>query len=528
MTAGENATGDPLRDPAAAAAVFAELRRVEPLRALDELTVWLQEIKASTGTDEVARSQILSHLQDASAAHLATLIGPLLARPQAERKARESAARRMNHHLGVLAMDLSVCARVLLERAKKAEAARPHAAAAAARALQAHRLQLKIALLRYVNAPAQLWRTAYALHAAAEAAACAAASVRLHPSDKTMTSATQELLRLLLLQCGAPEMMTPAQIEVADWALQHLDADFALSAPDAPAGEFCFDPASDAPPRRATAEADASGAALRYFGAGAGYDALMHLHQELEAARGVDTSAMRKDIASHAQASTVQHLLTFWGSEPPAVARQREAADGSLSVMHGFVDVWQSLSHDSGGSGLRLVDDEKEEKPATPPETWTLREAGGSHLGVAIAAGAGEWAQCGDVVLATREDGQQAVALVRALHAQPNGGLDASLFVVSREPQAVHLRPILPKDEEAESPEEFARFFPFTRVRALILADDQARARMPNLLMPPEHARLGQAFEVTDDGRYLKTVRLLRRGEDYARLAFEWCEAPSE
>ena len=100
--------------------------------------------------------------------------------------------------------------------------------------------------------------------------------------------------------------------------------------------------------------------------------------------------------------------------------------------------------------------------------------------------------------------------------------------VVLADGGTVHLRPILPKDEEAETVKEFARFFPFTRVRALILADDQARARMPNLLMPPEHGRLAQAFEITDDGRYLKTVRLLRRGDDYVRLAFEWSEAPSE
>ncbi|TMH99549.1 MAG: hypothetical protein E6H39_07435, partial [Betaproteobacteria bacterium] len=72
----------------------------------------------------------------------------------------------------------------------------------------------KVCLVHYVSVPSKLWRLAYAVHGEAEKADCAATHVRMQASQKTQTSATQELLGLLMLQASSPEMMAPMEIEV--------------------------------------------------------------------------------------------------------------------------------------------------------------------------------------------------------------------------------------------------------------------------------------------------------------------------
>jgi hypothetical protein len=513
----------PMRNPAAAAKLLAEMRGADPLTALNDLIAWLDEIKAIRGLDERTRSEILSLIQAASDPHLSALLAPFFAKPSDKQTERESTWHLISKYLTALSGALCASAGLLLKEAATNPSLQLPAAAGAARGLHACRSLLKVCLVRYLSAPPNLWRMAYAVHREAETAECAGMPVRMHAAQKTTTTVTQELLRLLMLQSCSPEMMAPGQIEVADWVVEQLGMDFTLRPRGVADNPFCFDPASEAPPRRATGPPPDPDAGIRYFGPGMGYDTLGRIYKQMGTTSSVEIKTSGKEIAPHLQLSAVQHLLTFLGAVSPYTPPARSPATGTVRIIHGYAQTWLHLSRvRTTTSELTLAEDG--DAAAAAPEAWTLQDTGGNELGVEIPQRSGDWARCGDVVGVSTGDSDECwLGLIRSMHAEPGHGVHANIYIMSRNPQAMQLRAVVAKGEDGIS-EESARQFSFNRVRAIIISDGSDASHPPNMLLPPDSWKEGCVFEATVEGaaRYLRGARLLRRGDDYVRATFEW------
>ena len=214
----------------------------------------------------------------------------------------------------------------------------------------------------------------------------------MHDTHKTVTTVAQELLRLLLPQVSAPEMMAPEQVEVADRVVEQLGEDFTLRPRGVTDNPFCFDPASDLPPRRASGGQAAPDAGARYFGPGIGLDALERVYKQLATARSADIKVFGKDLAPHTQIATVQHLLMFWRAESPYSPPAHSQATGDLHIIHRYAQIWRCLSRSrSAAGGLTIEPDEGDDPQAE--ETWMLRAAGGNELGAEIPQHSSGWAR---------------------------------------------------------------------------------------------------------------------------------------
>jgi hypothetical protein len=521
---GEGDSGEPMQDPAAAAKALAAMCDADPLIALNDLRGWLETLAAAAAPDEQRRGEILALAQDAGQAHAATLLAQYLGRPVEGKRGREANWIALVDYLKALTEALAASATRLLAQAQ-ADPARQHAGAVcAARALNAARNLAKVCLVRYHAVPPSLWRMAYTVHDRAEKAGCATTPVRVRAAQHLASNATQELLQLLMLQSGAPEMLAPAEIEVADRVAEHIGADFTLRPPRVLDNVFCFDPAGDRPPLRTDARPPGSAADVRCFGAGVGLDALQRLYQQLATARGREALPFGKDIPSYTQISAIQHLLGFWGATSPYTARAHAPANGELQVVHGFASVWRQVSSAAAGaSELSLVEDEGGVPQA--PEIWQLRDSGGNELGADVPKGAGEWARCGDVV-GIRAPGEQVwwPGVIRSLHAEPGQALHVTLYVLSRAPKAVQFQARIEPGEEAVYTGEAARQFDFNSVRAIIVSEGGAGAQAANMLLAPDGWKAGRVYELASEGatRNLRGLKLLRRRDDYVRATFEW------
>ena len=242
---------------------------------------------------------MLAAIQDAGAAHVAALL-------TAVPRQRRGDARRARSRLEV-ADRLPVCAsRRRCARPRRAQLT----AASAVRALSACRMLAKLHLVHYATVPGRLWHVAYAIHASAEKAGFATTPVHAQSDHRTMTTAEQELLRLLMLRVSAPDMMAPEQIEVADRVVEQLGAEFTLRQPGVADNPFCFEPGSEFAPRRAKGRQPA--AAARYFGPGMGYDSLERIAQaggrgEARRLQGLRQGHRAQGAAEHGAAPA--HLL---------------------------------------------------------------------------------------------------------------------------------------------------------------------------------------------------------------------------
>jgi hypothetical protein len=506
-----------MRTPASAAKLLAGMREKDPATALAELTGL---IDSGIPKDEgKARSEVLSLIHEAGSAHVAALMARLFGRPPGGRAKSASGRETLTNYLMALTRALYGSARSPLKAPDSSQSLRLIAAGDAARCVHAARILAKVCLLRYLSVPPKLWRLAYLAHDKARKAGCAAMPVRLHASGQSTTSVTQELLKLLMLQTSAPEMMDPRQIEMADRVIELLGQDFKLG-PRGADHPFCFDASSELAPRRAGGqEPDAE--TSQYFGAGAALD---RLQKQLATGKAEDGNSLGADIDPHTQASAIRHLLTFWAANCSYAPPARSPATGELRVIDGYAALWQQLSlARSGKKELRLVDDD-DDKPSAP-ETWILRDTGGSEVGADSVQHGSEWPRCGDIVgVAMNGNEPYWPGVIRSMHARRDGRLHANIQILGRDSIAVELRALLAKAEENAYSQRAAQEFAFDRARAIILSEGSALPEKPNLLLPAESWKPGRVYEATVNGtiRYLRGVQLLRRGEDYVRAVFEW------
>jgi hypothetical protein len=503
--------------------LLSDLRASDPVTALNELSGWLEPGRGVA--DPKSNSEFVARVQEAGAAHVATLFAQYFSSAEKRQAARDQAWKSLLEYQSRLTQTMGALAAALLKTAEANATHLPAATLASARALRECRTFAKACHVHYSSVPRALWRMAYAIHARAERTGGATSPVHLHPNHRTTATVQQELLRLLLLQVCAPDMMAPEQIETADRILDQL-GDFTLRPAGATDNPFYFDPAGDAPPGRAAGSPVQPGSAARYFGPGMGFAALERIYKEWAAAkRPGEAKLFGADIAPGAQSSALNHLMLFLRAESPYVPPPHAPASGSLKVVHGYEQIWSQVTAAlPGGGGLSLAD---ANAPApSAPETWTLCDAGGNELGAQLPQASGAWTKCGGLVGLQAPSGENWVGVIRRMHA--DSSLHADIGVVSRRPLGVTLREVLQENEDRVLTEAAAKQFGMSTVHALILADGSDGAQPANFVLPPERWKEGRVYELQGEEppRYLRGVQLLRRGDDYVRATFEWLPKP--
>jgi hypothetical protein len=259
-----------------------------------------------------------------------------------------------------------------------------------------------------------------------------------------------------------------------------------------------------------------------------GYGSLERISRQLGGSRPEDFKAFGKDIAPRLQLNTVQHLLTFWRGDCPYAPPAHQPASGSLQVVHGYGRIWQYLSDAHHGAGELSLADSSAGAPQ-PPEAWELKGVGGNELGAEVPPASRAWVKCGGAVgFAERDGGERCVGMIRRMHARPDGGLQADIAVLSREPREVSLRAVIGEYDDSVFTDASSRQFAGATVHAIILAEGAEGAQPPNLLLPPEEWQEGRVYEVQakEGARFLRGLQVVRRWDDYVRATFEWLSAP--
>ena len=481
--------------------------------ALEQLVESLPS--AASIPDPKARIEAVGKLQDASAAHVSTLLGCYLDDAKKTHITREGLWKDLAENQTRLTQAMCTAAGGALS------------ASSAVRALSAIRTLAKLHLIHYSRMPRKLWRVAYKIHSSAEKHGFATTSVHAPSGHPGMTTVEQELLRMLMLQVSAPDMMTPQQIEVADRAVERLGGEFTLRQPGVSDNPFCYDPTSEFPPPRAKGRQEPP-ESTRYFGPGLGYDSLEHMVKQLGSPKPEQFALFGKDLPPLAQSNAVDHLLTFWQADCPYVPPTHEPAEGSLMVSHGYGRVWQHLSEASHGTReLSLVEDSA--IVAQPPEVWELRGEGGNELAAEVPAASRNWAKCGELVGVTMGNEKVWLGLIRRMHIREDGGLQADIAVLSRKPEAFTMREVLERGEDSGFSDAASRTFGMSSVNVVVVDDGTDSAKPPNMLVPIDHWKPGRVYELQEGGeaRYLRGTQAIRHGIDFVRAIFEWESAPN-
>lgn len=523
----EPGSDHPMHDVDSAATLLAGIRGSDPVAALNDLSAWVESLLAVEGIDGAVKCEVLALIQAAGAPHVSALLTQYLLDVDAKPMLREVKWKALFDYASALTEVQCASAQQLI--ASKIDAPSPPAyAAAIVHALAACRTLVKVCLVHYRSVPTQAWTLAYSLHAAAEAAGCAANVIHPKHNQRSATTPTHELLRLLMLQVSAPEMMSPEQIEVADRAAQQVGSDFTLRPRGIADNAFCFDSGSGEPPASAVARVPGP-TTLRYFGPGLALEALSRLEKQLASVTAAEMSAYGKDIPPHVQSATIAHLLHIWGGRSLESQTVRSPLTGTMLVVHGYAQIWRCLPDveavTKGAAALGIAPDE--DAMHEPPEHWPLRDGGGDELGAEIPQLNGAWAKSGQLLALSIDNGKHWwLGTIRRMHAEPGQNMRADIVVLSRRPLAVSLQ----VQSSAENGDDFDAShgsLAFYAAQVILLPDAEQPDGKPMLLLPPIAWKQGRLYETTVGGprRCLRLLRGLHRGDDHVRAQFEWTAA---
>jgi hypothetical protein len=421
----------PLVSPREAGPIMTELRTLEPLKALDEISDWFESLQGASEFKPDRRFEVLRQLDDL--AQFQRIRMTLDQGAAATKAARDREARFWNISCELWARAAGAYVDMIerIERREKGvEGLRRDGALIAVRALRATGLRLKMLYGRYAPIPAELWVSLARAYRFAEIRGVQLTRLVPFSGVPGETSAEEELLRSLLLAASAPDALTPVQIDIAERVISGLAVKFSITTQPRPDSTCWFDLEKPRQPLRLAAPPAQLTSGLRFFATAAGFADVSQLLDRLEKSgempRGVDAGP-GDNLQS--MAAVLRHLRMNWAPRPPVRRTERRRTQGQIMVLHGLENILGTL---------RPPELDLDFGAPADAEAWTVDNSSNGGLGALAPPNVGDWLHIGALV-AVQPDGTDLwqVAVVRRLsrdNSTPRGRASAGMQVLSRAP----------------------------------------------------------------------------------------------
>ena len=534
MRRGDDA-GHPMHSVDAARVILDDLDNEHPQRALDDITEWVRSVTETGGMQPAVVQDVLELLETYARPAESELLRRYLADPHLRNTGGRLAWKSTAAYWEALADGYAAAVDRSLPPTAVPEPDRVEAARLAARALKARAHHLRTLHLHYEPVSGNVWRSLYGVYRRAEDAGCEATPVRAYETDAIHTAPRLELLRSLLLDAAAPEMLPPEQIELAFRVVAKFCGSGEVSRERFEAATHWVDFDRPGPPL-AIEGAPAPKGNVRWFGALPAIAKLndMIAHHEL----GLLDEDERKgaQFSPGQRISILRHFMAWWSATPPGRDRVRVRRTGELSVVHGFASICHYITHIEAGDATesgRTVDSRlkkrtgmglAEEKFDTP-EPWQEDETGRRTLHAHVPPAGGGWAEVGDLCAVRLHDrADWWLAVIRRIGLLGDGTIDAEFDVISCKPVAVWLRILGGVDSNAANWETTSGEFLFEFHHAILLTDRAVAGSAPPVVLPlnifvPDHLAEMLAGEKR---RHLQFHDFIEQGQDYDWGTIRW------
>jgi len=388
--------------------LVSELPAYDSIKALDEVTFWLDSIGRTEGFRVDHRFELIDLLDQAAKGHQRKLAQDYLATDRQE-KFREN--RLWNtlfdfwRHLGDA---YGQCVKQFQSGASGAGAIRKKLPTIVARALRALTVQLKWSLLRYGPVDVRLWGEVGQLYLFAETKRIATETIEIYPDAIGQGTVQQEFLKAMMLGVSSTGGLTPLRQEIAERTVAHFGAMFTLQARPTPGCNDYFDLSMHRPPARVMKGLEPN-EMMRFFGAGKARRVLKHLIEEIKATDAVPSHVNLGGMYdSGLVLSVLQQLATYWSDKPPARGSGRRKIAARLTVVHGFREVLRAVEP--------AADETLDLEQATGTESWIVENVSEGGFGAVIPQVKGDWIKVG-TILAVQSEASQfwAAAIIRRI-----------------------------------------------------------------------------------------------------------------
>ncbi len=367
----------------------------DPLKALAEITQWLESLRDTKGFKPERLFENIDLLDGAAKNHQRRLAQDYFATSR-QQKFQENRLWTSSFTFWKALSDAYLeCVNRFEGTQTGGTAFRKNLPVIVARTLRALTLQLKWVLVRYGPVDPRIWGDIGRLYQFAEAGGFVAGTVAIYPGSHGGGSVQQEFLKAVMLSASSTDGLNPVRQEIAERAVAHFSPGFRIAREPGPGCGYGFDIAGGKPPFRVIGDRPPAAETLRYFGAG---DALAQLRRVESIV--VETGAIPSEV--HLGGSydndillpVLRHLIAYWSDDAPARSAQRRPTATRMTVLHGMGEILGTL--DPGSSDeLDFSDPAEAENTA---ESWIVENVSDGGYGAIIPAAKSDWVRVGALI----------------------------------------------------------------------------------------------------------------------------------
>lgn len=383
----------PLADPKEAKRLLEALPGNDNVKALDELTHWIESVVTAEGFKPDARIQLVLMLDDAAQPRVRKLAKDYFGTARPSRFNENRLWTVLHGFWKQAAYAHARCIDQFVQGAKGVEAAKAQLPLLLVRCLRGFAQEVKWMHLRYGPIDMASWGVFNSVYAFAESRQLAQARVAVYPGVPGDSTPQLEFLKGVMFSASAPDGLLPQEVDLAERMIGGLAPRFVLGNAPAPAFVFWTDLAQAMVPLR-TSRTPQSRPGLRCFGPGAAL-AEVHEHAERVMVGGQLPAELAQGGAEpHAALEVLRHLHTYWAPQAPERKTQRHPVKSRLSVTYGYEGVIGAL-----GGGDSLDFDNK------GTESWIVENVSAGGFGAAVPQLKGDWLRVGALLALQPEGG---------------------------------------------------------------------------------------------------------------------------
>ena len=413
-----------MRNPKEAKRIL-EALPADDVKALEELSHWLESVSTVEGFKPPERAALLISVDDAAQPRQRKLSRDYTAAARPSKYQENRLWTQLHEYWKQAALAFG---RMLDATAQAPKAVDPKTTAVVAtRAMRAAAQQIKWQHMRYGPFDPAVWGMLNKVYAYCEARGFADGKLVPYPSGSE-SSPRLEFAKALMFNASSPDALLATEVDLAERVIAELAPGFAIASAPAAGLIYWTDLGRAMAPLRIVKPPEAS-AGLRCTGPGDALSGLQAMIQKVQQTRDLPASlGTTKD--PDAALDVLRHLAALWAPEPPERKHARHAVKSRLTIAHGFTGVVETI--DASGS---LNFDQK----AT--ESWVVENVSAGGFGALVPQAKGDWLRVG-ALLAMQPDGGNnwLVGCIRRVNRTSPQEARIGIETLSRSPKVMKFR----------------------------------------------------------------------------------------
>lgn len=518
--------------------LLSKLPKGNALKALEEVTSWLDTLKDASGFRPELRKDIILLVDETGQPFHAELMRLYLGEPHLQDFKGMHLWQAMHGFMKMLAKAYEVCLHDYQHAEKKPAGLKEQLPVICVRLMRAVSHQMVIELMHYIDIEQSVWDRLFGCYNFAVASQIADSMVFAYPKQALHLSPQRELLRALVMYESSPSTMAQDQIEVCFRVITRMANAFDFkTTPDADC-PYYVDLSSPSPPRHVTSGMQMTDT-MRFFGTANAVPKVTEIIEQHERGMVQQEQRFGSEFTVAGKLTVLRHVQMYWSKAQPFRHQERRGIHTMIEVVHSYGTISKLVARMDIDNAVNLSGEEAdmlkkrsninlaaaEENIDFTTEKWAVADASLSGIGVTIPKNSGNWVKIGDLCgLKAEKTTVWWVGAIRRLHTDPNGTVHAGIEIMAKKPLSVWLRTLGKGTEKVSAWESSSGSFAYDYLSVILLPDASNSYANATLLMEPGGFVAETIYEVMlgEKSRNIKLAKLLDEGEDYEQVKFQW------